>query len=106
MFEENFALGSKPDDEEGSEELDDSVQSDEFANIMNFYQNEFKGKTQGFSSRLPKCVNILLGEANRLYLEKNFDLAMDVCFEAIKVYPENPEPYHLLSVVTYYSGYT
>lgn len=85
-------------EEEMSEEGEDSVQSEEFANIMNFYQNEFKTKSQGYSSRLPKCVNYMLGEANRLYLEKNFDLAMEVCFEAIKVYPENPEPYHLLSV--------
>ena len=98
-MEEIFAIDSRPGEEEESEDAEGSVQSDEFANIMNFYQNEFKGKSQGYSSRLPKCVNILLGEANRLYLEKNFELAMDVCFEAIKVYPENPEPYHLLSVI-------
>ena len=67
--------------------------------MMNYYQREFKVKNQGYSSRLPKCVNILLGEANKLYLDKNFDLAMEVCFEAIKLYPENPEPYHLLSVI-------
>lgn len=98
MMDATFRMHSDMGDEEESEEIDESVKSDEFSNIMNFYQNEFKTKSQGYSSRLPKCVNILLGEANRLYLEKNFDLAMDVCFEAIKVYPENPEPYHLLSV--------
>jgi len=79
---------SEFDGVEESEEDNNSVQSDEFSNIMNYYQNEIKGKTQGSASRLPKCVSALFGEANRLYLEKNFDEAMDVCFEAIKIYPE------------------
>ena len=85
--------------EEESMDDDNSVQSKEFSNIMDLlYQKELKGKNSSYSSRLPKCVNSLLGEANKLYLEKNFDLAMEVCCEAIKIYPENPEPYHLLSV--------
>ena len=86
-------------DEIEESEDGESVASEEFNNMMNLYQNEFKGKGQGYSNRLPKCVNTLLGEANKMYLEKNFDQAIEKCCEAIKVYPENPEPYHLLSVI-------
>jgi general transcription factor 3C polypeptide 3 (transcription factor C subunit 4) len=44
-------------------------------------------------------VSVLVGEANKLYLEKSFDDAIEICCEAIKIFPENPEPYHLLSVI-------
>jgi len=41
----------------------------------------------------------LVGEANKFYLENCFDEAIGICCEAIKIFPENPEPYHLLSVI-------
>ena len=41
----------------------------------------------------------MVGEANKLYLEKNFDGAIEICCKAIKIFPENPEPYHLISVI-------
>lgn len=81
---------------------DESVRSEDFNNLMSQYQNEFRGKNQNYASRLPKGVNYLLGEANRLYLERDFSHSIEVCHEAIKIYPENPEPYHLLSVVNVY----
>lgn len=92
-------IESSSESEEGDEEIDKySNHSDDFENIMKFYQNEMKGRGFTTSNRLPRSVSLLIGEANKLYLDKNFEEAIDLCCEVIKVYPENPEPYHLLSV--------
>ena len=76
-----------------------SNDSDNFDSILKFYQNEIKSKGHSLSNRLPRCVSVLVGEANKLYLEKSFNDAIEICCEAIKIFPENPEPYHLLSVI-------
>jgi len=76
----------------------ESCNSEEFESILQFYQNEIKGRSHARGSRLPKCVSVLVGEANKLYLERCFEEAISICCEAIKIFPENPEPYHLLSV--------
>ena len=96
--EYDFEEIEEDEDAEEDDIEDDSDQAEEINKMMSYYQNEFKSRGQGYSNRLPKCFTLLLGEANRLYLEKNFESAMEVCYEAIKMYPENPEPYHLLSV--------
>lgn len=76
-----------------------SNDSDNYEDIMKFYQNELKPKGNNSGNRLPQFVSQLVGEANKLYLEKDFDGAIRICNEAIKIFPENPEPYHLMSVI-------
>jgi len=76
-----------------------SNDSENFEDIVKFYQNELKPKSNNSGNRLPQFVSQLVGEANKLYLEKDFDGAIKICCEAIKIFPENPEPYHLISVI-------
>lgn len=78
---------------------DISTDSHNFQKMINFYQNEKKGKISGGNQKLPKHVTTLISEANSFYLDKKFEEAIDYCQEAVRIFPENPEPYHLLSVI-------
>lgn len=85
----------KPQEEEDFIHSDDDSQ--EFENLRTYIQKELKSKPSS-ASKQPKVVSTMIGEANKLYLERRFEEAVSICKEAIKIFPENPEPFHLLSV--------
>ena len=75
-----------------------SGDSDNFNKIIDFYQNEIKRNTHK-GQKLPKHVSDLIGHGNKQFLSQEFDQAIEICHEAIRIYPENSEPYHLLSII-------
>jgi tetratricopeptide (TPR) repeat protein len=90
-----YDMYSHHDDAEG----DSSADSEDYNKMINFYQNEIKTKNTYTGQKLPKGVSIIIGHANESFLRKDFDDAIELCHEAIRIFPENSEPYHLMSII-------